>query len=329
MTAAVRPARFQYFIFDNVERKFVKIHDGFVCGRNEGDLQFPSDDVISRKQCRFSIDANDVYVEDLGSTNKTKVNTVPIASKKKRRIQLNDVVEFGRRRFILTNQNKHEPSNFEDVKKKIRIYKAIRKTDGSLTSQISRLITMQTKVLLDRRTYSKLRVREFTQLRGWDLSTALVLVSLLGLWSAATWFFADKGAFAPGLAHSSLALGSKIAIAAIPWTALLTLGHYLAIRKRYKSPIKRIAFVPIWLIVAIISMPLIDVGTSVVSDAAENVVELNCVKRFAADTCRLWASEDSAGFRRLTREQQENILAKLRAEPSAPTGLKEAATPRR
>src|SRR3954470_12440664 len=125
MPVAARPARFNYFIFDNVERKFVRIHDGFIVGRNEGDLQFPSDDVVSRRQCRFTIDANDVYIEDMGSTNRTKINTVPIPSKKKRRIQLNDVIEFGKRRFIFTNQNKHEPSNFEDVKRKVRIYKAI------------------------------------------------------------------------------------------------------------------------------------------------------------------------------------------------------------
>lgn len=321
MQSAARPARFQYFLFDNVERGFIRIHDGFLCGRNDGDLQFPTDDVISRRQCRFSIDANDVYIEDLGSTNRTKVNSVPIVPKKKRRIQLNDVIEFGKRRFILTNQNKHEPSNIEDVKaKKGKDYKVARKDDGSFTSQISRIVTIQTKVLLDRASYQKLRVREFTQLRGWDVSTMLVLVSLIVLWSLAIWFFAEKGAFAPGLGHSALALGFKLVVALGPWTALLTLGHYLAIRKRYKSVYKRVAWVPIWLIVAVVSVPFLDVGTAVVSDATENVVELNCVKKFSAERCRPWAGEDSAGFRALPRDEREAIMARLKPLPEQFTG---------
>jgi hypothetical protein len=313
MQPAVKPAKFQYYIYDNHERRFVRIHDGFLCGRSDGDLQFPKDDIISRRQCRFTIEGNDVYIEDLGSTNRTKVNTVPIVPKKKRRIQLNDVVEFGRRRFILTNQNKHEPANIEDVKKKPKMaYKALRKDDGSLTSHVSRLITVQTMLLLDRRTYQGLRVREFALLKGWDVSTALVLASLIVLWAFATSFFAAKGAFAPGLGHSPGALWTKAAMAFGPWTAMLTLGHYLAIRKRYKSLVKRVAWIPIWLVIAVISVPFIDMGTSVVSDAAENVVELNCVKQFVLDRCRPWAGEDSAGFRHLSQEQQNAVLLKLK-----------------
>src|SRR3954466_683463 len=128
MRPAVRPARFQFYIYDNNESRFVRIHDGFVCGRTEGDLKFPSLDVISRKQCRFHIDSNDVYVEDLGSTNRTKVNSVALSPGKRRRIGLNDVVEFGRRRFILTNQRDFAPSNSDDARS-TTIFKALLKGD--------------------------------------------------------------------------------------------------------------------------------------------------------------------------------------------------------
>jgi hypothetical protein len=313
-----RPARFQYFIFDNVERKFLKIHDGFVCGRTEGDLQFPADDVISRKQCRFIIDANDVYIEDLGSTNHTKVNTVPLLAKKRRRVQLNDVIEFGRRRFILTNQNKFAPANIEDIDaKKSALYRAIRRTDGSLTSQISRLITKQTRILLDRKTYGKLRVREFAQLRGWDLSTALVLLSLLSLWGLAAWFLQTRGAFSPGLVHSARSIGLKLTIAALPCTGILTLWHYLSVRKRYRSVGRRLVFIPLWLVAAISLLPLVEAGTSVVTDAAENLVDLNCVKSFSADSCRTWAGEDALGFKHLPRDVQAAILERLGQKPAA------------
>jgi pSer/pThr/pTyr-binding forkhead associated (FHA) protein len=311
MPAAVRPARFQYFIFDNVERKFVKIHDGFLCGRNEGDLQFPSDDVISRKQCRFTISANDVYLEDMGSTNRTKVNTVPLNSGKRRRMQINDVIEFGRRRFILTNQDKHEPSNLVDPSKKA-VYKAIRKSDGSLTSQISRLITTQTKVLLDRRTYSKLRVREFTQLRGWDVSTVLTLIGLVAFWVASTALFVARGAFTPGLVHPPEMILIRLAFVAVPWSGFLTLVHYLGIRKRYKKLAPRLVFVPVWILATLLAMPMIDGMTSIVEDATDNVVELHCVRTFSPDACRPWAREDTPGFSRLPRDLQDAIFTRLR-----------------
>ena len=46
-----------------------------IVGRDEGlDLQLKHEDGASRRHCRFSVEGRDVFVEDLGSSNGTKVN---------------------------------------------------------------------------------------------------------------------------------------------------------------------------------------------------------------------------------------------------------------
>jgi hypothetical protein len=149
----------QFFLYDNVDKKFVEIHDGFVCGRLEGDLKFPDDKVVSRKQCKFSISGNDVYIEDLGSTNRTKVNSVPSEAGHRRRIQLYDVIEFGSQRLILSHQDKF-PANVQDRIKTGKMYQAARRDDGQLTSELSQDLTKKTLIMIDKATFRRLRLEE-------------------------------------------------------------------------------------------------------------------------------------------------------------------------
>src|SRR5690606_39071434 len=127
-------SKFSYFLFDNGKRSFLKIQDGSVLGRSEGDHRFESDYLISRKHCSFYISGNEIYIEDFDSTNRTKVNGVPIQSGRKRRILLNDVIEIGLQRFVLTNQDKRSPGNLQDMPSRMKVYAARKKDDGSLTS---------------------------------------------------------------------------------------------------------------------------------------------------------------------------------------------------
>lgn len=153
----------KYFLYDNRARIFHEIRDGTLCGRLEGEHRYPKDGLLSRKHCRFSIDGNEVYVEDVGSTNSTRVNTVPIVSGKKRRIRLNDVIEIGNQRLILTNQNRFAPANTEDCPKGVSGIIAVQKDDGSVTrftpKEITRTLTKRTLLLLDPGRFRQLRQR--------------------------------------------------------------------------------------------------------------------------------------------------------------------------
>jgi hypothetical protein len=151
----------QFFLYDNRVKSFHEVRDGFLYGRMEGDRVYPRDGLVSRRHCRFSIAGNEIYIEDIGSSNPTRVNSVPIRPGKKRRIRFNDVIEIGNQRLILTHQNLHPPGNTEDSPKKVPGIVALQKADGSITrffrSELTRTLANKTLLLLDRTTFKRLR----------------------------------------------------------------------------------------------------------------------------------------------------------------------------
>lgn len=52
---------------------------------------------------------DEVYIEDLGSTNRTTVNREEIDSHRRKRLRINDVVRIGGQRLVLTRQADAEP----------------------------------------------------------------------------------------------------------------------------------------------------------------------------------------------------------------------------
>jgi hypothetical protein len=157
--SALRKPTLNYFLYDNNTRQFLELRNGAICGRTEGEFQFATDAIVSRRQCVFKIDKNDIYVEDLGSTNKTRVNSVPIRSNYWRRIQLNDVIEFGNQRLVLTHQSGYQPSNIEDIPRRRPLHGGFQNEDGSFASQLTR-VTKRTQLIIGRSDFQKMRIRE-------------------------------------------------------------------------------------------------------------------------------------------------------------------------
>ncbi|MBC7693073.1 MAG: FHA domain-containing protein [Methylotenera sp.] len=147
-----------FYLYNDRLKTFRLIRDGSVCGRSEGDIQFSEDDLVSQRQLQFTVAGNEVYVEDYNSTNKTRINGVHILPGRKRRIRLNDVIEFGLQRMVMTHQNAHAPGGTPDLQEKIRIFKAAKRNDGSLTMSITKVVT-RTRVHLDRASFRRLRVK--------------------------------------------------------------------------------------------------------------------------------------------------------------------------
>lgn len=148
---------YRVYLFNNKTEEFHPVEDGFICGR-EGEISFPKDDLMSRRHCQFFIKGNDIYIQDLSSTNRTIVNSVPIMPLKRRRIQLHDVIEAGEQRFVLTHQNRHEPANLNDIATK-KIYKALPAKGGYVVDEVSRLVTKRTRVILSAGKFRALRLK--------------------------------------------------------------------------------------------------------------------------------------------------------------------------
>lgn len=152
----------RFFLFHNNSGNFSEIGDGTVCGRVEGELLYPEDALISRRHCRFVISGSEVYIEDFGSKNSTRVNGVPLAPGRRRRLRLHDVIELGAQRLILTNREGYAPQNTQDAAETPRL--GLEKTDGSITVVTGPFHLVEGKrnstlVHLDRPTYQKLKVR--------------------------------------------------------------------------------------------------------------------------------------------------------------------------
>lgn len=98
-----------YYFFHDQRREFLPIRNGFTLGRIRGHITFSDDARISREHCRIHMIGDAVYIEDLGSTNRTTINRQEIDPFRRQLIRLNDVIRIGQQRLVLTCEKDTEP----------------------------------------------------------------------------------------------------------------------------------------------------------------------------------------------------------------------------
>lgn len=300
-----------FYLYDNLEKKFIPLHSNLVIGRSEGDLRFPKDDLLSRRHCQFQIVGQFTYVEDLESRNHTRVNSVPLAKGKRRKLMLNDVIECGRRRFILSNQCSHPPGHISDKVGTSKKFIAAQREDGSLTSHVTDFIRQKTRIVMNHRSYRKLQIKEFSRLRGWDSSTAILVVSLPTVWLTCFIYLSSLGTFAPDLRHSTVSVVGGFFITLMIATVGCGLLHYLLIRKRYRNVLVRNLFVPLgWLVSSLFLVPA-ELTASLVTDIAENTTEAVCVKRFSPELCARFSEKQWIGYKSLPSKMRQEIIERI------------------
>lgn len=99
----------QFYLYDLNQHRFISVYDGFSVGRTEANENFPTDSLMSRTHFRLSIAGSVISIEDLRSTNKTRVSGVELAANSKRFLREYETVEAGNQRFVLCTQNKVAP----------------------------------------------------------------------------------------------------------------------------------------------------------------------------------------------------------------------------
>jgi len=150
----------KFYLYHHHSNSFLDLEDGFIIGRQTGDLRYPDDDLLSAAHCQFQVSGNDAYIIDLHSTNRTRVNSAVIRVNSKRRLQLNDVIEIGEQTLILTHQNTFAPGNRVDAPLRNRIYKAAINSEGTLSTFVSGFLAVQTALGVDGRVYRRMRIRK-------------------------------------------------------------------------------------------------------------------------------------------------------------------------
>ena len=80
------------FLIPKNYSKQIEIVDGLIIGRKD----FPAEKSISREHCKFTILDETIFVEDLSSLNKTRINDNVLEDDKKYELRQGDKFEMGR-----------------------------------------------------------------------------------------------------------------------------------------------------------------------------------------------------------------------------------------
>jgi pSer/pThr/pTyr-binding forkhead associated (FHA) protein len=86
------------YVVDQLTKEETRIFGDMTFGRVEVDKNFPKDTLISRKHFRLRPTSEGVLIEDLGSTNRTKVNGKLLKANTLYKLKSRDTIEFGQQK---------------------------------------------------------------------------------------------------------------------------------------------------------------------------------------------------------------------------------------
>ncbi len=105
-------------------KRSITLYDGMTFGRSHGNETFPDDDRMSRTHFRINIKNGKLWIEDLGSTNKTSIDGKFIEAKTPLLVNSGGIVEFGMQKFQLMDEAAPaaaQSAKGDGISKKIRI----------------------------------------------------------------------------------------------------------------------------------------------------------------------------------------------------------------
>lgn len=94
-----------YYLYHINGLNYIEMRDGMSFGRNNGSKTFPDDHKMSGEHCRFKVAGEEVFVEDLGSKNRTSLDRIQLLPNRPTQMYLMAVLELGEQRFIMTDHN--------------------------------------------------------------------------------------------------------------------------------------------------------------------------------------------------------------------------------
>ncbi len=89
------------------QNRLINIYDGLTFGRTEGNELFSNDPLVSKTHCKIYVQGTHIFVEDVGSSNKTKVNGKNISSNVRISLSVGDKLEIGNQQLILQKKGQN------------------------------------------------------------------------------------------------------------------------------------------------------------------------------------------------------------------------------
>ncbi len=88
------------FVFDHLSRRReIQIFDGMLFGRSAGAEKFPHDELMSGKHLLIHVQEGKTFIEDLDSTNGTKLNDRLILPRQLIQVSHGDIIKIGKQKF--------------------------------------------------------------------------------------------------------------------------------------------------------------------------------------------------------------------------------------
>ena len=93
-----------FFLYDPSRDRFIAISDGMLFGRTKGEEVFESDSLMSSRHFKIFFHDGKALLEDLNSTNGTRVNGKQVPAGKRAPLAPSDQVEFGNQKMVFTDR---------------------------------------------------------------------------------------------------------------------------------------------------------------------------------------------------------------------------------
>ena len=166
----------KFVLWDANAEGHISIFDGFTFGRINGDLTFPTDALLSKSHARIHVNSDEIFIEDLKSTNKTRLNGKEIPPGTRVRLSEGDIIQMGVQKFTVQSASPGVPSEHYEQEleqgENEEFFEADLSPEGEFEEQTPEEV-----------------VTSFIHLRNWRGSTRVQasivsLVWLFGMWPA-------------------------------------------------------------------------------------------------------------------------------------------------
>jgi len=102
------------FLYNRFSDEMLELDQDRIIGREEGDILFSEDDIVSTKHCHFVVEGDKTFLLDLDSTNGTFVNKVDIGANKKIQLKEGDLIQFGDQELVFTCKQDFDPNIYDN-----------------------------------------------------------------------------------------------------------------------------------------------------------------------------------------------------------------------
>ena len=288
----------------------ISVYDGMIFGRDEGNERFPEDRQVSREHFKIIVVGGDVYIEDLNSSNSTRLNRRELEPQRPTHLKFEDVIEFGAQKLIFTPNKDYALTRARDGEAGFQSLAPSLK-EADMTQAASSHLSLFSAVSTVRRRCADI-FASFWRVKSWHWSTFGVAIVCAVCTMMA--FGSLSEALEAQLYVASVELIVKIGIVwfAASFFAVFANHGFLGLSGKHKRVVG-VMTLPLSLLVFVVSILFWQALISYPRDVAINQIVHDCLKGSSIDVgrCGRAVRMGPTSVQRLPLAQQQEIGKRL------------------